>query len=230
MLCASAYCDTDLVRVTDDPDVDAAYIYLTEAALMPCRDTIPCEAHAGTDVWRSLLGRTTRAMTTVRARRDMDEVAGFDRFEAMPDTAWHDVRVAGAQQDPRLDADRLLVTIVKDQFHRSAHDVQELVAVGVDLAAVRSGSIDVEDSSDRVPVDSPWRSRRGRCDGHRPVASDVRNAPFEADRRRVRDCGHAPRLPALEQRVDRDEARQSRQSRPHQERSRTRAPGAPGTA
>lgn|SRR5215207_8948396 len=43
----------------------------------------------------SLLGRITLAIATIRARCDMDEVTGLDRFEPVPDTAWHDVRVAG---------------------------------------------------------------------------------------------------------------------------------------
>ena len=63
----------------------------------------------------------------------MDEVAGLDRLEPVPDTAWHEVRVAGPKENVRLDARRPLVTVVKDQFHRAAHDVQELVTVGMDL-------------------------------------------------------------------------------------------------
>jgi hypothetical protein len=45
----------------------------------------------------SILGRITRSIATIRARCDMDEVTGLHRFEAVPDTAWHDVRVAGPQ-------------------------------------------------------------------------------------------------------------------------------------
>jgi len=96
----------------------------------------------------------------------MDEVTGFDRFNPMPEAAWHDIRVAGLKQDPRLDANRPLVTVIKNQFHRSAHDVQELVTVGVDLTTMRSRPIDEGDRSDCVSIDSAWRSRRGRCDGH----------------------------------------------------------------
>ena len=91
----------------------------------------------------------------------MDEVTGLDRFEPVPDTAWHDVRVAGPKEDLRLDAHRSLVTVVKNQFHRSAHDVQELVTVRVDLTTMGSWPIDVGDRSDCVSIDSPGRSRRG---------------------------------------------------------------------
>jgi uncharacterized protein YuzE len=35
------------MRVTYDPDVDAAYIYLTNSDLMPGRDSIPCETPEG---------------------------------------------------------------------------------------------------------------------------------------------------------------------------------------
>jgi uncharacterized protein YuzE len=36
------------MRVTSDPTVDAAYIYLTDETLMPGRDSIPCELPDGT--------------------------------------------------------------------------------------------------------------------------------------------------------------------------------------
>jgi uncharacterized membrane protein len=134
-------------------------------------------------------------MAAIRAGCDMDEVTGIDRFEPVPHTAWHDVRIARSKQNGRLEADRPLVTVVKNQFHRSAHDVQELVTVRVDLATMRSRPIDVGDRSDCVSIDSPWRSWRGRCDGNRPVTIDVRNTPFEVDRRRVRGNSHAHRLP-----------------------------------
>lgn len=121
----------------------------------------------------------------------MDEEAGLDRFEPMPYAARHDVRVARTQHKLRFDTDGSFVAIVENQFHRSAHDVQELVTVRVDLTTMRSRPVDVGDRSDCVSVDAPWRSRRGRSDGHRPVASDVRNAPFEVNRRGVRGCRHA---------------------------------------
>ncbi|MDX6287729.1 MAG: hypothetical protein QOG53_3214 [Frankiales bacterium] len=35
------------MRVTYDPSADAAYIYLTGAALMPGRDSIPCDVPEG---------------------------------------------------------------------------------------------------------------------------------------------------------------------------------------
>ena len=35
------------MRVTYDPTVNAAYIYLTDEALMPDRDSIPCELPDG---------------------------------------------------------------------------------------------------------------------------------------------------------------------------------------
>ncbi len=125
---------------------------------------------------------STRSMAPIRAWRDMNEVTGLDRFEPVPDTAWHDVRVAGPQHDLRLDARCTLVTVIEDQFHRSAHDVQELVTVGVDLTTMRSRPVDVGDRSDGVPVDPPRRTGWGRCNGHRPVAGNVRDVPLEADR------------------------------------------------
>ena len=124
----------------------------------------------------------------------MDEIAGLDRLEPVPDTAWHEVRVAGPKQNLRLNAHRALVTVVKNQLHRAAHDVQELVTVRVDLTTMRSRPIDVGDRSDCVSIDSPWRPWRGRSDGHRPVASDVRNAPFEVDRRSVQGSCHAAQI------------------------------------
>jgi uncharacterized protein YuzE len=36
------------VRVSYDPEVDAAYIYLTDESLMPGRDSIACEVPEGT--------------------------------------------------------------------------------------------------------------------------------------------------------------------------------------
>ena len=35
------------MRVTYDPDVDAAYVYLTNGDLMPGRDSVPCEPPEG---------------------------------------------------------------------------------------------------------------------------------------------------------------------------------------
>ncbi len=35
------------MRLTYDADADAAYIYLTDEALMPGRDSIPCDAPDG---------------------------------------------------------------------------------------------------------------------------------------------------------------------------------------
>ncbi len=68
----------------------------------------------------------------------------------------------------------------------------------MDLTTVWSRALDVGHCPDCVSVDSPWRSRWGRSDGHRPVPSDVRNTPFEVDRRRIRGSSHPPRLPVLE--------------------------------
>lgn len=70
----------------------------------------------------------------------------------------------------------------------------------MDLTTMRSRPIDVGDCSDCVSVDSPWRSRRGRLNCHRPVSSDVGNAPVEVDRGRIRGISHVPRLPVLEPR------------------------------
>jgi hypothetical protein len=128
----------------------------------------------------------------------MNQVTRLDRFEPVPDTAWHHVRVARAQQNLRLGTDGAFVAIVEDQLHRSAHDVQELVTVRMDLTTMRSRPIDVGHRSDCVSVNAPWRSRRGRSDGHRPIASDVRNASLEVDRRRIRRSSHAHRVPDRE--------------------------------
>jgi hypothetical protein len=73
----------------------------------------------------------------------MNEITGLDRFEPVPDTPWHDVRLAGPKQNLRLDAHCLLVTVVKNQFHRSAHDIQVLITVRVDLTTMGSRPIDV---------------------------------------------------------------------------------------
>jgi uncharacterized protein YuzE len=35
------------VRVSYDPEIDAAYIYFTEEPLMPGRDTVPCATPGG---------------------------------------------------------------------------------------------------------------------------------------------------------------------------------------
>ena len=51
-------------------------------------------------------------MAAVRAGCDMDKVTGLDRFEPVPDAAWHDVRIVRPKQDLRLDAHRPLVTVV----------------------------------------------------------------------------------------------------------------------
>ena len=40
---------TSTVRVSYDPEVDAAYIYLTDETLMPGRDSIACEVPDGTN-------------------------------------------------------------------------------------------------------------------------------------------------------------------------------------
>jgi len=133
-------------------------------------------------------------MAAVRAGCDMDKVTGLDRFEPVPDAAWHDVRITGPKENLRLDAHSPLVTVVKNQFHRSAHEVEELVPVRVDLTTMRSWPVDIRDRSDRVAIDSPWWSRRSGCDGHRPIAADVGNAPFEVDGRRARGSSHAHTL------------------------------------
>jgi hypothetical protein len=100
------------------------------------------DRHCGTPAVRPLSTRRriARPVVAVWAGSDMDEVTGLDRFEAVPDTAWHDVRLAGSQQNFRLHAHRPLVAVVEHQFHRSAHDVEKLVTVRMDLSAVRSGA------------------------------------------------------------------------------------------
>lgn len=108
----------------------------------------------------------------------------------MPDSPRHDVRLAGPKENLRLVANRLLITVVENQFHRPAHDIQELVSVWVHLTTVRSGSIDVLNRADGVSIDTPWGPRRGRCDAHGPVATDVRNASIEGNGRPVRVRRH----------------------------------------
>jgi len=92
----------------------------------------------------------------------MDEVTGFDRFESVPDTPGDNVRIAGPKENLRLDAHRPLVTVVQNQLHGSAHDIQELIAVRMDLTIVRSRPLEIGDRSDRVSIDPPGRS--GRAD------------------------------------------------------------------
>ena len=75
----------------------------------------------------------------------------------------------------------MLITVVKNQLHRAVHHIQELVAIWMDLAAMGSGTFDSRDRADCVTLDPLRRSRRSRRDGNRPVASDVRDAPFEVD-------------------------------------------------
>lgn len=125
----------------------------------------------------------------------MDQGARLDSFQPVPDTLGDDVGIAGFQQHRRLDPRRLLVTVVKDQRHRSGDDQQEFVTVGMNLAGMRSGPLQVGDRSDRVPLDPLWRPRRGGPDRDGPVASDVRDLPLEPDRmpRLCRRQGSAPR-------------------------------------
>ncbi len=40
-------CETAVVRVSYDPEADAAYISLTDEPLMPGRDSIPCDTPDG---------------------------------------------------------------------------------------------------------------------------------------------------------------------------------------
>jgi uncharacterized protein YuzE len=40
-------CETAVVRVSYDPEADAAYISLTDEPLMPGRDSIPCDTLDG---------------------------------------------------------------------------------------------------------------------------------------------------------------------------------------
>jgi len=136
-------------------------------------------------------------MATLRTRCHVDEIARLDRHEPVPNASRHDVRVAGAQHHLGLDADGSLVAVVEDQFHRPVHNEQEFVAIGMDLAGMRSRSFDVRDCSDRVSVDSLRRSRRSGCDGHRPVAGDVCNVAGKVNGRRVSGSRHAHSLPPL---------------------------------
>lgn len=42
------------MRVTYDPEVDAAYIRLTDQSLKPGRQSIPCDPPAGVNAWVSM--------------------------------------------------------------------------------------------------------------------------------------------------------------------------------
>jgi hypothetical protein len=117
----------------------------------------------------------------------------------VPNATRHDVGITGPKNDLRFRTYRPLVTVVEDQFHRSAHDVEELVAIWVDFATMRSWSVDIWDRSDCVSIDSPGRPRRGRGDGHGRVSTDIRNVSFEVDGRWVRGDGHPIRLPDSQQ-------------------------------
>lgn len=104
-------------------------------------------------------------MAAAWSGRDMNEVAGFDRFEPVPDSTGHEICITRAKKNVRLDPDPGLVTIIEDQFHGSTDHIEELVAVGMDLAPVRSRPFDVEYGPDRVSVNTPrwsWRSNPRR--------------------------------------------------------------------
>jgi len=94
---------------------------------------------AGVTVRFSIVDAAKRPTIPVRAGCDVDEIAGFDRFEPVPNTARNNVGVTGTQEESRFGADGALVTVVEDQLHRAAHDIEELVTVGVDLATVWPG-------------------------------------------------------------------------------------------
>ena len=129
-------------------------------------------------------------MAAVWSGRDMNEVAGFDRFEPVPDATGHQICITRAKKNLGLDTDPGLVTIIEDQFHSSTDEIEELVAVRVDLAPVRSWPLDVEHGPDRVSVNTPRWSWWGSREGHRPVPSHVDHIPIEADWRELWRWSH----------------------------------------
>src|SRR5258708_1738736 len=115
----------------------------------------------------------------VRARCDVHEVRGFDHVDLVPDTARDDERIAPPQDDARLGADRLFVAVVEDHLDRSAHEIQELVAVGMELALMRRRTFEVGDHADRVAIDALRWTSRARNDRPDAAAGDLRNFPLE---------------------------------------------------
>ena len=96
------------------------------------------------------LGRITWSMATVRARCDMNEITRLDSSSrcqaprgttyASPDRSRTFVSVPTARSSPSSSI----------ESHRSAHEVQELVAVRMDLTTVWSGPLDVGHCPDCV--------------------------------------------------------------------------------
>jgi hypothetical protein len=70
----------------------------------------------------------------------MEQAAGFERLDAMPEPFWHDERVSGVEANARLRARRRTVSIVEDHVHRAAEHAEELIAVGVHLTTMRARS------------------------------------------------------------------------------------------
>ncbi len=128
------------------------------------------------------MGLVAWPIAAIRAGRDMNEVSGLDRFELVPHSARHDIGVARPQHHFRFHADRSFIAVVENQLDRSANDVQELVAVRMDLATMWWSTIDMRDRPDRVAIDSSRWTRRSGRDGHCPIARNVRYLPLEASR------------------------------------------------
>jgi hypothetical protein len=94
----------------------------------------------------------------------VDEIVLHERLRQRA-TAENDVGVARPQQYLRLGADRSCVAVIENQLNSPAHDIQELVSVGMDLAAMGWNTIEMRDRPDRVAIDPSRRIRRSGHDG-----------------------------------------------------------------
>lgn len=79
----------------------------------------------------------------------MQEVARLECDQAMPHLPGHHARTTSAQLGDGLPTGGLGIAVVDDQLHGTAHQVEELISVGMHLTQVRSGSDSDGDRPDR---------------------------------------------------------------------------------
>ncbi len=120
----------------------------------------------------------------------MNQVAGFDRDDAMPHAAGHNTRIASTKGDNGFGTNLIGVTVIDDQLHRATDDVKELVTVGMHLAEMRTRPSAHVDSSDGVPIDSLWRSGCHFDEAHRVIAAQQRDLGVKTPSVHVRYRGH----------------------------------------
>src|SRR5262249_19883607 len=105
-------------------------------------------------------------------------------------------RITTAHHDGRLGPDLLLVAVVEDDLDRAAHEIQELVAIGMHLPPVDGRPVEVGDDADRVAVDALWRPGRRRHDRRDAAACDLGDLAGEGFGRLFEIRCHAYFLPA----------------------------------